>query len=117
MGLTLRSSGQLPAAAYLGALVPSYSALCRPPLTPALRSSQRFLHRGFGALLGSACVRFVGFQPFRPPAFVQQALPAINLAEKPAEERKSIVDKITSAVAAGATVAEAFSALVGFLNI
>ena len=40
-----------------------------------------------------------------------------SLAEKPVEERKSIVEKITSAVAAGATVAEAVSTLVGLLNL
>ena len=61
-------------------LVPSHSALCRPPFTPALRISQRFLPWGFGALLGFACVRFVGFKLFWPLALVQRALLAINLA-------------------------------------
>ena len=78
--LTLRSSGQLPAAAYLSSLVPSYSALCRPAFIPALRLSQRFLFGGFGALLGFACMRCAGFRPFGPPALVQQALPTIILA-------------------------------------
>ena len=78
--LTVRRSRPPTAAAELRALVPSYSALCRPPLTPALRLSPRFLLGGFGALPGFACVRFVGFKPFWPLALVQQALLAINLA-------------------------------------
>ena len=67
-------------AAYFRSLVPSHSALCRPPFTPALRISQRFLPWGFGALLGFACVRFVGFKLFWPLALLQRALLAINLA-------------------------------------
>jgi IS5 family transposase len=39
----------------LRALVPSYSALCRPAFIPALRLSQRFLLWGFGAAPGFAC--------------------------------------------------------------
>ena len=62
------------------ALVPSYSASCRPPLTPALRLSPRFLLGGFGALRGFACVRFGRFKPFWPPALASQAPPAIILA-------------------------------------
>ena len=58
-------------AAYFRSLVPSYSASCRPPLTPALRQSQRFLLWGFGAAPGFACVRLVGFRPFGPLALVQ----------------------------------------------
>ncbi len=61
-------------------LVPSYSALCRPALIPALHLSPRFLLGSFGALLGFACVRLVGFKPFGPLALVQKALPAIVLA-------------------------------------
>ena len=61
-------------------LVPSYSALCRLPLTPALRPSQRFLLWGFGAVLGFASVCFVGFKAFWNLALVQQALPAIFFA-------------------------------------
>ena len=61
-------------------LVPSYSALCRPLLTPAFRLSQRFLLGGFGAAPGFACIRCASFKPFWPPALVQQAPPAIILA-------------------------------------
>ena len=61
-------------------LVPSYSASCRPPLTPALRLSPRFLLGGFGALRGFACVRFGRFKPFWPLAPVYPAPPAIFLA-------------------------------------
>ena len=78
--LTFRRSRPPAAAAELKALVPSHSVLCRPPLTPALRPSQRFLLGGFGAVLGFACVRFVGFKPFWPLALVQQARAAIFLA-------------------------------------
>ena len=59
--LTRRSSGQLPAAAYLSSLVPS-PALCAQPLISALRSVPK------------------AFKPFGPPALVQQAPPAILLA-------------------------------------
>ena len=62
------------------ALVPSYSALCRPPLTPALRLSLAVLAVGFGAPAGFACIRCAGFQPFWPLALVQSALVAIVLA-------------------------------------
>ena len=58
-------------AAYFRALVPSYSALCRPAFIPALRQSQRFLLWGFGAAPGFACIRYAGFKPFWPPALVQ----------------------------------------------
>ena len=61
-------------------LVPSHSASCRPPLTPALCLSPRFLLGGFGALRGFACVRFGRFKPFWPPALASQAPPAIILA-------------------------------------
>ena len=57
-------------AAYFRSLVPSYSSLCRPAFIPALRQSQRFLLGSFGALLGFACVRLVGFKPFGPLALV-----------------------------------------------
>ena len=57
-------------AAYFRSLVPSYSALCRPAFTPAVRQSQRFLLWGFGAAPGFACVRLVGFRPFGPLALV-----------------------------------------------
>ena len=67
-------------AAYFRSLVPSYSASCRPPLTPALRLYPRFLLGVFGALPGFACVRLVGFRPFGPLALVQQAPPAIIFA-------------------------------------
>ena len=62
------------------ALVPSYSALCRPAFTPAVRLSHRFLLWGFGAAPGFACIRRASFKPFWPLALVQQALPAIILA-------------------------------------
>ena len=62
------------------ALVPSHSASCRPPLTPALCLSPRFLLGGFGALRGFACVRFGRFKPFWPLAPVYPAPPAIFLA-------------------------------------
>ena len=61
-------------------LVPSYSALCRPAFTPAVRLYQRFLLWGFGAAPGFACLHCAGFKPFWPPALVQQALPAIIFA-------------------------------------
>ena len=61
-------------------LVPSYSALCRPAFIPALRQSQRFLLWGFGAAPGFACLHCASFNPFWPPALVQQAPPAILLA-------------------------------------
>ena len=67
-------------AAYFRSLVPSHSASCRPPLTPALCLSPRFLLGGFGALRGFACVRFGRFKPFWPPALASQAPPAIILA-------------------------------------
>ena len=67
-------------AAYFRSLVPSYSASCRPPLTPALCLSPRFLLGGFGALRGFACVRFGRFKPFWPLAPVYPAPPAIFLA-------------------------------------
>ena len=67
-------------AAYFRSLVPSYSALCRPAFTPAVRQSQRFLLWGFGAAPGFACIRRASFKPFWPLALVQQALPAIILA-------------------------------------
>ena len=57
-------------AAYFLSLVPSYSASCRPPLTPALRLYPRFLLWVFGAMPGFACVRLVGFRPFGPLALV-----------------------------------------------
>ena len=79
-GLTIRRSRPPTAAAELRALVPSYSALCRPAFIPALRQSQRFLFGGFGALLGFACVHSASFMPFWPPALAQQAPPAIILA-------------------------------------
>ena len=69
-GLTVRRSRPPTAAAELRALVPSYSALCRPAFIPALRQSQRFLLWGFGAAPGFACVRLVGFRPFGPLALV-----------------------------------------------
>ena len=53
------------------ALVPSYSALCRPAFIPALRQSQRFLLWGFGAAPGFACLHCASFKPFWPPALVQ----------------------------------------------
>jgi len=62
------------------ALVPSYSALCRPAFIPGFRLSQRFLLWGFGALPGFACIRCASFKPFWPLALVQKALPAIVLA-------------------------------------
>ena len=62
------------------ALVPSYSALCRPAFIPALRLSQRFLLWVFGTVLGFACIRCAGSKPFWPLALVSQALPAIILA-------------------------------------
>ena len=49
-------------------------------MIPALHLSPRFLLGSFGALLGFACVRLVGFRPFGPLALVQQALLAIFLA-------------------------------------
>ena len=61
-------------------LVPSHSSSCRPPLTPALCLSPRFLLGGFGALRGFACVRFGRFKPFWPLAPVYPAPPAIFLA-------------------------------------
>ena len=67
-------------AAYFRSLVPSYSASCRPPLTPALRLSPRFLLWGFGAAPGFACLHCASFKPFGPPALGQQAPPAILLA-------------------------------------
>ena len=67
-------------ASYFRSLVPSYSASCRPPLTPALCLSPRFLLGGFGALRGFACVRFGRFKPFWPLAPVYPAPPAIFLA-------------------------------------
>ena len=67
-------------AAYFLSLVPSYSALCRPAFTPAVRLSHRFLLWGFGAAPGFACIRRASFKPFWPLALVQQALPAIILA-------------------------------------
>ena len=67
-------------AAYFRSLVPSYSALCRPAFTPAVRLSHRFLLWGFGAAPGFACIRRASFKPFWPLALVQQALPAIILA-------------------------------------
>ena len=79
-GLTVRRSRPPTAAAELRALVPSYSASCRPPLTPALCLSPRFLLGGFGALRGFACVRFGRFKPFWPLAPVYPAPPAIFLA-------------------------------------
>ena len=79
-GLTIRRSRPPTAAAELRALVPSYSASCRPPLTPALRLSPRFLLGGFGDLRGFACVRFGRFKPFWPLAPVYPAPPAIFLA-------------------------------------
>ena len=66
--------------AYFCSLVPSYSALCRPAFTPAVRLSHRFLLWGFGAAPGFACIRRASFKPFWPLALVQQALPAIILA-------------------------------------
>ena len=60
-GLTIRRSRPPTAAAELRALGPSH-ALCAQPFIPALRPVLR------------------GFKPFRPPALVQQALPAIILA-------------------------------------
>ena len=60
-GLTGRSSGQLPAAAYLSSLVPS-PALCAQPLISALGPVPK------------------AFKPFWPPALVQQAPAAIILA-------------------------------------
>ena len=78
--LTVHSSRPPAAAAELRALVPSHSASCRPPLTPALRLSPRFLLGGFGALRGFACVRFGRFKPFWPLAPVYPAPPAIFLA-------------------------------------
>ena len=78
--LTIRRSRPPTAAAELRALVPSHSASCRPPLTPALRLSPRFLLGGFGALRGFACVRFGRFKPFWPLAPVYPAPPAIFLA-------------------------------------
>ncbi len=79
-GLTVRRSRPPTAAAELRALVPSYSALCRPAFIPALRQSQRFLLWGFGAAPGFACLHCASFNPFWPPALVQQAPPAILLA-------------------------------------
>ena len=79
-GLTVRRSRPPTAAAELRALVPSYSALCRPAFTPAVRLSHRFLLWGFGAAPGFACIRRASFKPFWPLALVQQALPAIILA-------------------------------------
>ena len=61
-GLTFRRSRPPTAAAELRALVPSYSALCRPAFIPALRMSQRLS------------------KPFWPPALASQAPPAIILA-------------------------------------
>ena len=78
--LTVRRSRPPTAAAELRALVPSYSASCRPPLTPALCLSPRVLLGGFGALRGFACVRFASFKTFWPPALASQAPPAIILA-------------------------------------
>ena len=40
-------------AAYFRSLVPSYSALCRPAFTPAVRQSQRFLLWGFAVCRAS----------------------------------------------------------------
>ena len=70
-----RSTGR-----FIQTLVPSYSALCRPAFTPAVRLSHRFLLWGFGAAPGFACIRRASFKPFWPLALVQQALPAIILA-------------------------------------
>ena len=78
LGLPVLASGSnravkptcLRQAAYFRTLVPSYSALCRPALIPALHLSPRFLLGSFGALLGFACVRLVGFKPFGPLALV-----------------------------------------------
>ena len=88
LGLPVLASGsncavkptRLRRAAYFRSLVPSYSASCRPPLTPALRLSPRFLLWVFGALPGFACVRFGRFKPFWPLAPVYPAPPAIFLA-------------------------------------
>ena len=76
---THRSSGLL-RSRLAQTLVPSYSALCRPTFIPASRLSQRFLLGGSCAALGFACIRFVSFKPFWPPALVQQALVTIVLA-------------------------------------
>lgn len=78
--LTIRRSRPPSASAEIRALVPSYSALCRPAFIPALRQSQRFLLWSFGAAPGFACLHCASFKPFGPPALVQQALPAIFLA-------------------------------------
>ena len=77
--LTIRSSGQLPAAAYLSSLVPS-TALCRPLLIPRFCLSQRFLLWSLGCPLGFACMRWASFQSFWPLALASQAPPAIILA-------------------------------------
>ena len=69
-GLTVRRSRPPTAAAELRALVPSYSALCRPAFIPALRQSQRFLLWGYGAAPGFACLHCASFKPFWPPALV-----------------------------------------------
>ena len=79
-GLTVRRSRPPSAAAELRALVPSYSALCRPAFIPAPRLSQAFIRWGFGAGPGFAWIRCAGFKPFLPLALVQQALAAIIFA-------------------------------------
>ena len=79
-GLTVRRSRPPTAAAELRALVPSYSALCRPAFIPAPRLSQAFIRWGFGAGPGFAWIRCAGFKPFVPLALVQQALAAIIFA-------------------------------------
>ena len=61
LGLPVLASGsnravkptRLRRAAYFRSLVPSYSALCRPAFTPAVRQSQRFLLWGFAVCRAS----------------------------------------------------------------
>ncbi|WP_453934613.1 DUF1010 domain-containing protein [Acidovorax temperans] len=61
LGLPVLASGsnravkptRLRRAAYFRLLVPSYSALCRPAFTPAVRQSQRFLLWGFAVCRAS----------------------------------------------------------------
>ena len=79
LGLPVLASGSncavkptcLRQAAYFRSLVPSHSASCRPPLTPALCLSPRFLLGGFGAVPDFACVHCASFKLFWPLALVQ----------------------------------------------
>jgi len=78
--LTIRRSRPPTAASELRALVPSYSALCRPPFVSAFRLSQAFIRWGLGEAPGFACWRCASFKLFWPPALASQASVAITFA-------------------------------------